>query len=73
MSTVPDHTVPLTTSASRDLIRAVRDRAEARGMDLAKHTADLWRSDLLAAGLPVPPPLPPKRNGPKSKRARAKR
>lgn len=67
-----DATVPKTFSGSRDLFAAATARATALGRSFAGHVDALLRADLAGAGLAVPPPLPPKRNGPKAKRARTR-
>ena len=65
----PDTFAPITTTLPRRLIAAARARAvAAEHPSLAAYLAALIRADLAAAGLDVPAPPPPKRNGPKPRR-----
>ena len=54
----PDVFVPFTATMPRRLIAAIDERA-----------VSLARADLIAAGIEPPAPPPPKRNGPRPKRA----
>lgn len=63
-----DRTVRPPISGSAALYDAARARATALGRTLSGHLDALLRADLAAAEMPVPPPLPPKRNGPKPKK-----
>lgn len=62
----PDTFAPITTTLPRRLTAAARARASAAGHpSLAAYLTALIRADLEGAGLDVPAPPPPRRNGPK--------
>ncbi len=61
-----DRTIPWRISGSRALAEACRDV----GPNLSAFVDAACREALARAGAEVPPPLPPKRNGPKAKRRR---
>lgn len=63
-----DRTVRPAISGSAALYEAARARATALGRTLSGHLDALIRADLEAAGVEVPAPLPPKRNGPRRRK-----
>lgn len=69
--TRPDTTVRPPISGSAALYEAAREHAVALGETLSGYVDAAVRARLVAGERPVPPPLPPKHNGPKPKRRRA--
>ena len=68
----PDRYVRITTTIPARLLAAADARALATRRTRAAYLADLVRADLAGAGLDVPEPPPPKRNGPKPRRSAGK-
>jgi len=65
----PDVYIHFTATMPRRLIAAIDERAVSLGLSRAAYLVSLARADLIAAGIEPPAPPPPKRNGPRPKRA----
>lgn len=65
----PDRSVPFTSTMPERLLALIDERALALNLSRAAYLAGLARADLLAAGIELPAPPPPKRNGPAPKRS----